>query len=332
MRLPRVSVCLLTYRRAPVLPRTIDSLLGQTHCDFELIINDDCSPDGTEVVCREYARRDRRVRYFRNARNLRYAGNQNAAVLRATTDYVAFVHDGDLYRPEMLRRWTEALQAYGNAALVFNAADQLDAAGRVVGIYRRDSYADVTPGDRMLDEMLATENSPIYGIVMLRRKRVLEAGPFDPRLPVMADVDMWMRLLLKNDVAYVAEPLYAIAPREPGHHHSYDNWGIAQERELILALNLRRRSDQLGIVLSHSARLSLLRRLWKMRLRQFAVCGYHRKYGALRDGLAFTWRRPWPLDLSDIPDKVLTWEECGVASLDDEQALAIASAARSAVN
>ena len=226
MRLPRVSVCLLTYKRAAILPRSLDSLLAQTHSDFELIINDDCSPDGTEAVCREYARRDHRVRYFRNAHNLRYAGNQNAAVLRATTDYVAMVHDGDVYRRDMLRRWTEALHEHAKAALVFNAADRLDAAGRVVGIYRHDSYADVTPGGRMLDEMLSTDSSPICGIVMLRRTRVLEAGPFDPRLPMLADVDMWMRLLLRNDVAYVPEPLYAIAPREPGHHINYENWRV----------------------------------------------------------------------------------------------------------
>ena len=317
MRLPRVSVCLLTYKRAAILPRTLDSLLGQTHSDFELVINDDSSPDGTEAVCREYARRDHRVRYFRNAHNLRYAGNQNAAVLRAATDYVAIVHDGDVYRPDMLRRWTEALHAHANAALVFNAADRLDAAGRVVGIYRHDLYADVISGDSMLDEMLSTDSSPIYGIVMLRRTRVLEAGPFDPRLPVLADVDMWMRLLLRNDVAYLPEPLYAIAPREAEHHNCYENWRVAQERELIWALNFRRRSEQLGSGNRHLARLSVMRRLWQMRILQCGACGYHLKYRALREGLAFMWQRPWPLDLSGIPDSVLTWDDCEVASVDE---------------
>ncbi len=316
MRLPRVSVCLLTYKRAAILPRTLDSLLAQTHGDFELIINDDCSPDGTEAVSREYARRDHRVRYFRNAHNLRYAGNQNAAVLRATTDYVAIVHDGDLYRADMLRRWTEALCAHASVALVFNAADRLDAVGRVVGIYRHP-YGDVTPGTRMLDEMLSTDSSAIFGIVMVRLTRVLEAGPFDPRLPVLADVDMWMRLLLRNDVAYVPEPLYAIAPREPGHHNSYENWRVVREHELIWALNFRRRSEQLASGHRRLARLSLMRRLWHLRLLQLAACGYHRSYRALRDGLEFMWQRPWPLDLSGIPDRVLTWDECDVASVDE---------------
>jgi hypothetical protein len=133
---------------------------------------------------------------------------------------------------------------------------------------------------------------------------------------------MWMRLLLRNDVAYVREPLYAIAPREPGHHNSYQNWRIALERELIYALNFRRRSGHLGSDHRLAARLSLLRRLWKMRLLQLADCGYHRKYRALRDGLAFMWQRPWPLDLSGVPDRALTWDDCDVASADGEHAIA----------
>jgi len=75
---------------------------------------------------------------------------------------------------------------------------------------------------------------------MVRRSRVLEVGPFDARLPTLADVDMWLRLLLKYDVAYVAEPLYAIAARESDHHNNYGNWRVRQESELIHELNWRR--------------------------------------------------------------------------------------------
>lgn len=313
MRLPRVSVCLLTYKQAAILPRSLDTLLSQTHNDFELIVNDDCSPDNTEAICREYARRDHRVRYFRNTRNLRFAENQNAAVLRATTEYVAMVHGGDVYRRDMLQRWTEALLEHANVALVFNAAERLDAAGRVFGSFRH-SYANVTSGTVMLDEMLATDSSPIFGIVMLRRARVLEAGPFDPRLPMLADVDMWMRLLLWNDIAYIPEPLYAISPHEPGHFINIENWRVPHEHELIWSLNFRRRCQQLGDGGHRNSRISLARRLWLMRLRRFAACGYHCKCRALREGFTFMWQRPWPLALNGIPDRVLTWDECDVGA------------------
>jgi len=203
-QLPRVSICLPTYKRAHLLPRTLDSLLSQSHGDFELIINDDRSPDNTEEVCREYAGRDPRVRYFRNSENLRYAGNQNAAICRAATDYVGIVHDGDVYRKDMVEKWTLALTRHPTAALVFNAVEVLNFDGQVVSTHRH-RYGGHIPGRELLDEMLESEGSPIFGIVMVRRARVLEAGPFDTRLPVLADVDMWMRLLLRHDAAYIAE-------------------------------------------------------------------------------------------------------------------------------
>lgn len=238
--LPFVSICLLTYKRAAVLPRSIDSLLGQTHRDFELIINDDRSPDETESICRDYEKRDTRVKYFRNERNLRYAGNQTAAIGRARGEYVAIVHDGDIYRSDLIEKWTRALVKHPTAALVFNGAESIDEQGRVTAVHRHP-YGELVRGHVLLDQMLQQSGSPIYGIVMVRRSAVLVAGPFDERIPTLADVDMWMRLLLRGDAAYLNESLLQIAAREPGHYNSLGNWKVMAEQELIYRLNLPRR-------------------------------------------------------------------------------------------
>jgi glycosyltransferase involved in cell wall biosynthesis len=309
--LPRVSICLLTYRRAHVLPRTLDSLLRQTHSDFELIINDDCSPDDTATVCLEYARRDPRIRYCRNERNLRYTGNQNAAIQRARTDYVGFVHDGDLYRADLVEKWTEALVRHPTAALVFNTAEYLDEYGNVVGTYRHP-YTSLVQGLQLFDEMLLTTSSPIFGITMVRRSRVVAVGPFDPRLPVLADIDMWLRLLLGNDAAYVAEPLYAIAPREADHQNSYENWRVHAEHELIHALNYRRRFGEVANPEATAAHRAITKMFWRMRLQALAACVRHVRPAAFYRGLAFCRERPRPLELVDIPDSVLSWDSlCG---------------------
>jgi glycosyltransferase involved in cell wall biosynthesis len=225
---PTVSACLLTYKRAAVLPRTIADLLAQTYADFELIINDDCSPDDTAEVCREFERLDPRVRYVRNERNLRYAGNQNAAVSRARGKYVAFIHDGDRYSPHLIQRWVEAIEACENASLVFNAVNVLDQAGNIYRGYDH-GYAACTAGLEFYDHMLTRLDSPIFGIVMARRDALIAAGPFDLSLPVLADIDMWFRLLLKGDVAYVPERLFSIYPREDDHPNARVNWRIRAE-------------------------------------------------------------------------------------------------------
>jgi glycosyltransferase involved in cell wall biosynthesis len=308
-QLPRASLCLLTYKRAQVLPRTLDSLLRQSHDDFELIINDDCSPDDTQAVCTEYARRDPRIRYCRNARNLRYAGNQNAALCRATTDYVAIVHDGDVYRSDLLERWTKALVDNPSAAVAFSAAERLDEEGRVTMVYRHP-YAPLVPGRQLLDEMFHSLASPIFGIVMVRRSHVRALNPFDPRLPVLADVDMWMRLLAKHDAAYVAEPLYGVSPREAGHQNTYTNWRVREEHELIYALNHRRRfvHDPSGPEATRNRR-AMASMLWRARAQQLFACLRHGEARGLLRGLGYLRSRPSPLATDDVADCVLTWED-----------------------
>jgi len=98
--------CLRTYNRAQWLPRTLECTLAPTHQAFELIINDNASTDNTEAICRDYARRDSRIRYFRNASNLGGIGNYQAAFHRASCDYLDYLHDNDRFHPELLSRWT----------------------------------------------------------------------------------------------------------------------------------------------------------------------------------------------------------------------------------
>jgi glycosyltransferase involved in cell wall biosynthesis len=308
--LPKVSVCLLTYRRGHILPRTIDSLLAQTHGDFELIINDDRSPDDTEAVCRAYERRDPRVRYFKNPVNLRYAGNQNAALMRANSDYVAIVHDGDIYRGDMIEKWTRALVQYPSAALVFNPLNELDEDGRVWRA-KRFSYGPLVPGLELFDEMIRQPSSPIFGIVMVRKPCVRSVGPFDPRFPVLADVDMWLRLLLRYDAAYIAEPLVSTSPREVGHHNHPTNWHIRGEHEFISALNSRRRYP------GDARKTAKLRREiapmhWYLRIWALLYCLRHVHWRATAEGLEFIARR-FDFAANDTPDSVLDW--AGAAQL-----------------
>jgi glycosyltransferase involved in cell wall biosynthesis len=297
---------LLTYKRAHLLPQTLETLLAQDHADFELLINDDRSPDHTEEVCREYARRDSRVRYFKNLQNLRYANNQNAAIARASCEHVAIVHDSDVYEPQLLTRWTQALVDHPSAALVFNQAKQLNVAREVIGLFEHP-YPPLVPGRALVDEMLLRADSPIFGIVMVRRSRLLEVGPFDPRMPTLADVDMWMRLLLRYDAAYVKESLYAIAARELDHHNSYENWNVRKESELIYELNWRRRfANEPGA--AEQARRKIARLHYHQRALALAACIRHGRWKAAKTGVQYTLAEP-PFGARVEPDSVLSWPE-----------------------
>jgi glycosyltransferase involved in cell wall biosynthesis len=232
---PFVTIALLTYNRAKTIGRSIDSLLAQTHKNFELVINDDCSTDDTRDVCMSYVARDSRVRYVSNASNVRYARNQTAAMNRATAEYVAIVHDGDVYRKDLIEKWVRGLMQHQTAAIVFNDYEYFDSS-----YVQRLPLPELVPGRRLFDAMLINECWWIFGIVMVRRSCVSVVGKFDERLPTLADLDMWLRLLWKYDAVYVPEPLLRIAPRESVHHNRPFNWDIQRQMDYIQWVNLAR--------------------------------------------------------------------------------------------
>jgi len=213
---PRISVVLTTYNRAGVLASTLDDVLSQTCADFELIVSDDCSPDHTEELCREYMRRDPRVRYRRNPRNLRMPGNLNAAIAEARGEYVANLHDGDIYRADLLEKWSGALDRHPNAAFVFNQYSSGEP-GSPTRLHALDLPECIGGREFLLRHFTTQWGSPVFGTVMARKACYDAVGPFDPAYSFNSDVEMWARLAMRYDVAYVAEPLIQITPRENTH-------------------------------------------------------------------------------------------------------------------
>lgn len=211
---PRVSVVLTTYNRASILGETIGQILAQTYSDFELVIADDASTDNTAEVVERIMKADKRVYYQRNEKNLGMPGNLNAGIERCRGEYIANLHDGDTYVPQLLERWHDALLRCPKAAFVFNAYRALGPDGETLNIFR-EPLMTCNDGTRVLDIYFRSRNfgSPVWGTVMARRTAYESVGPFDARFGFFSDVDMWLRLAGQYDVAYVDEPLIGLAHR-----------------------------------------------------------------------------------------------------------------------
>ena len=93
---PKISVLVPTYNYARYLPQTIESILRQTHSNFELLISDDASTDGSAEIIRHYADRDSRIRFMIHPTNLGMVANWNWCLQQARGDYVKFVFGDDL--------------------------------------------------------------------------------------------------------------------------------------------------------------------------------------------------------------------------------------------
>lgn len=92
---PLVSVEIPTFNRCEMLKITLDSVINQTYQNLEIIISDNHSDDGTEELCKEYQKKDSRIKYFRNDENIGMTGNGNAAVKHISGEYWLGISDDD---------------------------------------------------------------------------------------------------------------------------------------------------------------------------------------------------------------------------------------------
>lgn len=127
---PRVSIGLPVYNGGPYLRETLESILAQTFTDFELIISDNASTDQTEKICREYATKDKRIRYFRNQTNLGAAANYNRAFELSRGEYFKWAAADDVCAPEFLARCVAALDRDSAAVLACTHVIDIDEEGR----------------------------------------------------------------------------------------------------------------------------------------------------------------------------------------------------------
>lgn len=126
---PRVSVGLPVYNGEEFLEEAIDSLLAQTFEDFELLLSDNASTDRTAEICRRYASRDPRVRYWRNDRNIGGMRNATLTFWRARGEYFRWAAHDDVCEPTMLQRLVDELDARPDVALCCAAAIMIDVNG-----------------------------------------------------------------------------------------------------------------------------------------------------------------------------------------------------------
>lgn len=130
------------YNGSEFLRATIDSLLAQTFRDFELIISDNASTDATESICREYAARDSRIRYYRNPKNVGASDNYNAVFHYARARYFKWASSNDLCHPRFLEACVAVLDARPDVVLAFPRTRLLDSDGAPLQDYEEQLALD----------------------------------------------------------------------------------------------------------------------------------------------------------------------------------------------
>ena len=130
----KVSIGVPVYNSEAFLEETLDSLLGQSFGDFELIISDNASTDGTGDIARRVAARDPRVRYHRHPQNLGLAANYNGLVKMASGELFKWAAADDVCRPAFLERCVAALDETPDGVLAYPRTQFIDRSGQPLEI------------------------------------------------------------------------------------------------------------------------------------------------------------------------------------------------------
>jgi glycosyltransferase involved in cell wall biosynthesis len=205
--MPLVSIGLPVYNGEEYLAQTIESLLTQTFTDFELIISDNASTDGTEQICRRYAANDPRIRYSRNERNIGAGGNYNRVFALSTGKYFKWAAHDDLCGPEYLRRCVAVLETTPPVVLCYTKTTIIDESGAPAQ-HSEDSFhlSSDRPSERLRDCFLAGSwiFQPVFGVI---RRETLDRTPLIANY-VGSDLVLLARVALAGRIHEVPERLF----------------------------------------------------------------------------------------------------------------------------
>ncbi len=141
-QVPRLSVGLPVYNGENYVAESLDALLGQSYEDFELIISDNASTDGTADICQHYVRQDSRIRYVRQPRNIGLSPNHNFVAGQAGGELLKWASNDDLYARDLLERCVAALDEHPGVVLAHSWTAMIDGSGTVTAALLFDSGGD----------------------------------------------------------------------------------------------------------------------------------------------------------------------------------------------
>lgn len=194
---PRVSVVMPAHNVGPYLDDSVRSIIDQTFTDFEFIILDDASTDGSAERLRGWAQRDGRLRFYRNERTLGPTGNSDFVTRQARSALIARMDADDISHPDRLRRQVELLERRPDVVVVGALSDGIDAAGR-----------PVRPRDRW---RLVRRSSFVpfpHGSAMFRRHAFEEVGGYREACVGWEELDLFLRMSNRGPICVLPEVLY----------------------------------------------------------------------------------------------------------------------------
>jgi glycosyltransferase involved in cell wall biosynthesis len=207
----RVSVVMSAWNAQAVIGRAVESIVGQTYRDWEMVIVDDGSTDGTGRLLEQAVAAEPRIRVFRNDRNRGLAASLNRGWGESSGELIARMDADDVSLPDRLARQVAYLDEHPDVAILGTAVELVDVDGRSIGIAHRPEWHDE------LERRMFKETPFFHPTVLLRREVYETLGGYDERLRRAQDVDLWLRAYRRFEFHNLPDVLlrYTVPSRLP---------------------------------------------------------------------------------------------------------------------
>jgi glycosyltransferase involved in cell wall biosynthesis len=194
----KVSICIPTYNRREYLKETINSILDQTYKDYEIVIVDDGSTDGTEQMIKELGIP---ITYYWQ-QNSGDAAARNKLIELAKGKYISFIDSDDLLIPDAIERMMKVIEAENGEVVVYGSYFRIDQNGKIYGRCKRRLYSGIITR-HLFKTILVHACGSMFPAEILR-----ESPAFDTSLHICSDYDLWLRLSTKYKFVALPDPTF----------------------------------------------------------------------------------------------------------------------------
>jgi glycosyltransferase involved in cell wall biosynthesis len=204
---PRISIGLPVYNGEKYLRESIDSILEQSYSHLELIISDNASTDRTEDICRAYAAKDKRIRYFRSRENLGAAWNFNQVVKLSSGEYFKWIAHDDICAPNFILKCMVVLDQQPSVVLCYPRAVDIDEDNKFLRTHNCSPDTQSRRPYWRFNELIDLNHAclPIFGLIrarVLKKTRLIGNYVASDRV-LLAELGLWGRFYEVPEILFL---------------------------------------------------------------------------------------------------------------------------------
>lgn len=194
---PKISIVLPTHNGERWLAESIQSIILQSEIDWELIVVDDFSSDGSYDVARYFAAKDSRISIIRNGENKKLPASLNIGFSEANGKYLTWTSDDNLYKPDALKKMANYMDLHPGVDLAAFNMDVINDEGEF--LYE---WSSLWPARRVID---LAHGCNVGAAFIYSRNTLSNIGVYDEKMFCAEDYEYWIRVALNGRIDYVDE-------------------------------------------------------------------------------------------------------------------------------